>query len=102
MSYETILTLIGIVLGSNWLGQFLMEVYKSKKKKKTPAEIILKSLSRSHLLMKAEQYKDQGYIPSEEYDDIFEEYKAYIDLDGNGRVKREYGEGGELRSLPVK
>lgn len=102
MSYETILTLIGIVLGSNWLGQFLMEIYKSKKKKKTPSEIILKSLSRSHLLQKAEQYKEQGYIDAEEYDDIFEEYEAYIDLDGNGRVKREYGEGGLLKSLPVK
>lgn len=102
MSYETILTLIGIVLGSNWLGQFLMEVYKSKKKKKTPAEIILKSLSRVHLLQNAERYKTQGYIDAEEYDDIFEEYEAYRDLDGNGRVKKEYGENGELKSLPVK
>lgn len=102
MNYETILTLIGIVLGSNWLGQFLMEIYKSKKKKKTPAEIILKSLSRSHLLQCANRYMEQGYIDSEEYDDIFEEYDAYEKLDGNGRVKREYGEGGELRSLPVR
>lgn len=102
MNYETILTLIGIVLGSNWLGNFLMELYKSKSKKKTPTEIILKSICRSHLLSNAERYKSQGYIDSEEYDDIMEEYEAYIDLDGNGRVKREYGEGGELRSLPIK
>lgn len=102
MNTETIIQLIAIILGSNWVGSLLMEFYKSKKRKKTPAEIILKSLSRSHLLTCATRYKNQGYIPSEEYDDIFEEYKAYVDLDGNGRVKREYGEGGELRSLPVK
>lgn len=102
MNYETILTLIGIVLGSNWLGNFLVELYKSKSKKKTPSEVILKALCRNHLLNRADYYHEIGYIPSEEYDDIFEEYKAYIDLDGNGRVKREYGEGGELRSLPVK
>jgi len=102
MNYETILTLIGIVLGSNWLGNFLMELYRSKTKKKTPTEIILKSICRSHLLSNAERYKSQGYIDSEEYDDIMEEYEAYIDLDGNGRVKREYGEGGTLRSLPIK
>lgn len=102
MNYETILTLIGIVLGSNWLGQFLMEVYRSKSKRKTPTEVILKSLSRSHLLQCASRYKEQGFIPEEEYDDIFEEYDAYEKLKGNGRVKREYGEGGELRSLPVK
>lgn len=102
MSIETLIQLAAIVLGSNWLGQFLMEIYKSHSKKKTPAEIILKSLARSHLLTNAERYKAQGFIDSEEYDDIFEEYKAYNKLDGNGRVAREYGEGGELRKLPVK
>lgn len=102
MTYETMLTLIGIVLGSNWLGQFLMEVYKTKRKKKTPAEIILKSLARSHLLAKAEHYKEQGFIDAEEYNDIFEEYEAYRELDGNGQVRREYGENGELKKLPVK
>lgn len=102
MNYETILTLIGIVLGSNWLGQFLMELYRSKTKKKTPAEIILKALSRNHLLQRAEYYHEIGYIPSDEYDDIQEEYKAYSALSGNGRVEREYGEGGALKSLPIR
>lgn len=96
------LTLIGIILGSNWLGQLLIEFYKNKRKKKAPAEIILKSLSRVHLLQAAERYKEQGYIPSDEYDDIYEEFHAYEDLDGNGRVARYYGEDGELESLPVR
>ena len=100
MTTETIIQLIAIVLGSNWLGSMLLEVYKTKKKKKTPAEIILKSLSRAHLLQCAERYKAQGFIDAEEYDDIMEEYNAYIDLDGNGRVKREYLE--ELKKLPIK
>ena len=100
MNAETILQLIAIVLGSNWVGSMLLEVYKTKRKKKTPAEIILKCLSRNHLLQSADRYKQQGYIDAEEYDDIMEEYKAYIDLEGNGRVKREYEE--ELKKLPVK
>lgn len=102
MSYETILTLIGIVLGSNWLGQFLMEIYKGKTKKRTPSEIILKSLARSHLLLCAKRFKEQGYIPADEYEDIFEEFDAYEKLSGNGLVRREYSEGGDVRSLPVK
>lgn len=102
MNTEMILQLIAVILGSNWLGTMLMEIYKTKKKKKTPAEIILKALARNHLLMAAERYKAQGYINDEEYEDIFEEYEAYEDLNGNGRVGREYGEGGELHSLPVK
>lgn len=102
MDTETILTLVGIVLGSNWLGQFLMELYKAKSKKKTPTEIILKALCRSHLLQRAEYYHSIGYIPKDEYDDIREEYEAYDALKGNGRVEREYGESGALKNLPVK
>lgn len=102
MNSEIILQIILAVMASNWLGQFLTEVYKTKKKKKTPAEIILKAIARHHLLTQADKYKEQGYIDAEEYNDVYEEYNAYIKLEGNGRVKREYGEGGELRSLPVQ
>jgi len=102
MNTETIITLIGIVLGSNWLGQFLMEWYRSKSKKKTPSEIVLKALCRNHLLGRADYYHEIGYIPSDEYDDIQEEYQAYEKLNGNGRVAREYGEGGALKSLPIR
>lgn len=102
MNWEVLTQIALVVLGSNWVGQFLIEVYKTKSKKKTPAEIILKCLSRKHLLDSAEEYKAQGYIPADEYDDVFEEYNAYVKLKGNGRVEREYGENGELRKLPVK
>lgn len=102
MNTETVIQLIAIILGSNWLGQILTEIYKSKSKRKTPTEVILRSLARSHLLQTAERYEKQGFIDSEEYDDIFKEYDAYDKLGGNGRVKREYGEGGALQKLPVK
>ena len=102
MTIDTVLQLAAIVLGSNWLGQFLTELYKSKKKKKTPAEVILKALARVHLLQTADRYHQQGYINEEEYNDIMEEYKAYRALDGNGRAALEYGENGELKKLPLK
>lgn len=102
MNTELLIQLAVIIFGSNWLGQALIEVYKTKSKKKTPTEIILKCLSRKHLLDSAEAYKEQGFIPADEYDDVFEEYNAYVKLKGNGRVEREYGENGELRKLPVK
>lgn len=102
MNTDTMLQLIAIVLGSNWVGTMLLELYRQKKKKKTPAEVILKALSRIHLLQAAERYKEQGFINADEYDDIMEEYNAYIALDGNGRVRREYGEGGDLKKLQIK
>lgn len=101
-TWENLLALFAVVMGSNWLGQFLTEVYKSKSKKKSPVEIILKALSRNHLLASADRYHEAGYIPKDEYDDIYEEYRAYRALDGNGRVEREFGKDGELTSLPVK
>ena len=102
MKAEVMIQIVALILGSNWLGQFLIELWRTKKKKKTPAEVILKCLSRRDLLAQAERYKEQGYIDKDEYDDVFEEFKAYEALDGNGRVKREYGQGGAVYSLPVK
>lgn len=102
MNAEVMIQIVALILGSNWLGQFLIELWRTKKKKKTPAEVILKCLSRRDLLAQAERYKEQGYIDKDEYDDVFEEFKAYEALDGNGRVKREYGQGGAVYSLPVK
>lgn len=88
MTTESMIQLIAIILGSNWLGQFLMEVYKSKSKKKTPIEVIIRALARRDLLKTADDYIDRGYIPSDEYDDFVKEYKAYKDLDGNGKVEK--------------
>lgn len=102
MTTELFIQLVAIVLGSNWLGQLLIEWLKTKKRKKTPVEVILKALSRAHLLQSAERYHEQGYIDKDEYNDIIEEYKAYKALDGNGRVDREYGKGGALVNLEVR
>lgn len=85
---EQMLQLIAIILGSNWLGSFLMELYKSKTKKKTPTQIIIRALARRDLLKTADDYMDKGYIPSDEYDDFAKEYKAYTDLKGNGKVEK--------------
>lgn len=88
MTTENMISLIAIILGSNWLGQFLMKIYETKSKKKTPIDVIIRSLARRDLLKTAEDYLDQGYIPSDEYDDFVKEYQAYKDLDGNGKVEK--------------
>ena len=102
MTTELFIQLVAIVLGSNWLGGFLTELYKSKKKKKTPIEVILKALARVHLLQCADRYREQGYINKEEYEDVMEEYRAYKALDGNGLVDHEFAEDGALKALPLK
>lgn len=102
MTFELFIQVAAVVLGSNWLGQILLEVYKTRSKRKTPAEIILKYLARNHLLQSAERYKEQGYINADEYDEIHEAFTAYEKLGGNGRAAREYGKDGELQGLPVK
>lgn len=99
MDTETLITLAGIIMGSNWLGQFLMKVYESKTNKKTPIEVIICALARRDLLKTADDYLDQGYIPSDEYDDFVKEYKAYKDLGGNGKVEKMVT---EAMKLPIK
>ena len=96
---DQMIQLIAIVMGSSWLGQFLIELYKSKIKKKTPVEVIIRALARRDLLTTAYGYIEQGFIPSDEYDDFEKEYKAYIDLNGNGKVKRIVA---EALKLPIK
>lgn len=96
---ESMIQLIAIVFGSSWLGQMLIELYKQKTKKKTPTEVIIRALARRDLLSSSEAYITQGYIPSDEYDDFQKEYKAYKDLDGNGKVERLVT---EAMKLPIK
>ena len=93
---EQMLQLIAIILGSNWLGSFLMELYKSKTKKKTPTQIIIRALARRDLLKSADDYLDKGFIPSDEYDDFVSEFHAYKDLKGNGKVERVVSEALKL------
>lgn len=99
MSTEMILTLVGIVLGSNWLGNILLEVYKNKKKKKSPLEKMVLSLGRDKLLCLSKQYIRNGYIPEDEFYTFDKLGEAYIDLGGNSLVKKKYE---EAKALPVK
>lgn len=76
-----------------------MEVYKSKTKKKTPIEVIIRALARRDLLSSAEDYIADGFIPSDEYDDFINEYQAYRNLNGNGKVERLVE---QAMKLPIK
>ena len=88
MTIEQILELIAIVLGSNWLGAFLLELYKNKKKKKSPLERMILSLGRDRLLFNAKVYIKMGGIPEDEYESFSQMFQDYAALHGNSTVAK--------------
>ena len=99
MSTETIITLIGIVTGSSWLGQLILEVYKSHRKKRTPLEELTLAIGRRNLLELCKKYLKHGSIPEDEYEAFTKLGEAYLKMGGNSRVKKLYQ---ECLALPLQ
>ena len=94
---ENILTIAVVVLGSNWFGTILKDWLDSKKKKKKPSEEMLLALGRRQLLEDAKHYINLGYIPEDEYEVFEGQFKAYIAMKGNSKVKKLCEEALELK-----
>lgn len=109
MDAATVVALVGILLGSQWLGTLINKLYDNwhKSKKEDPYEKLEKKLNDTHEeLMKLAadlkansgltmaharerlndlmtEYKSQGFIPAEEYTAFILLGEAYIDAKGN-------------------
>lgn len=86
MTIQHIIELIAIVMGSNWLGSFLLQILQEHKKKKTPLEEMILALGRDRLLYLAKKYRDG--IPADEYENFYAMFTAYLKLGGNSQVKK--------------
>lgn len=98
MTWEGAIALIGLVLGSNWVGTLLLEIYRQKKKKKTPQEKMLLALCRDRILSLAKKYIELGGIPEDEYDNYKLLLESYLAGGGNSTVAKI---GGSADSLPI-
>lgn len=88
MMSENILTIAIAVLGSNWVGSIIKEWIDTKRKRKKPAEQMLLALGRRQLLQDAKTYIRLEEIPEDEFEVFEEQYKAYMAMGGNSKVKR--------------
>lgn len=99
MNLTEVLSLIAIILGSNWLGSLIVEIYKNRKKRLSPFEKLVMAMGRDRLLMLSKSYLSKGFIPDDEYESFHEMGQSYLDLGGNSQVKHRYE---EALKLPVK
>lgn len=101
MDTPTILTLVGILVGSQWVGQLINKIYDNHiKKKSDPLEKIQKQLdeltkaleSNSELTMSharerlnwlCHEYQELGYIPNNQYVAFKLLGESYIKANGN-------------------
>lgn len=96
MDFAHIISFMGLVLGSNWLGNILLEVYKDRKTKKTPIERATLALVRKELLSSSKEYIKLQGIPDDEYEMFAELGQAYIAMKGNSKVKKKFEEAMKL------
>lgn len=76
--------------------------HKTTKSQKTSAEDkLLRGLAHTRLMTLCEKYIERGWITPEEYEDlIIYLYQPYIELGGNGTVKKMVDT--EINKLPVR
>lgn len=86
-------TILGIVLG------FISTKYKKDKKKEKAIEQGVQALLRNELIRRYREYEIKGEISILDKENLEHMYKEYINLGGNGTVKKMYE---DLIELPTK
>lgn len=72
---------------------------KTKRKKKTPQDLMLLAIGRDLLLQRSKTYDKCGFIPEDEYESFKSLGDAYVGMGGNSLVKKRYN---QAKELPVK
>lgn len=109
MSASTIFTLVTILLGSNWLGNFFLELYRNRRKdkKEDPMAKMQKQIDELHTVIVklnnsldknseltishardrlnwlCNKYKELGFVPEDDYVAFKLLGEAYISAGGN-------------------
>ena len=86
-------TILGIVLG------FISTKYKKDKKKEKSIEQGVQALLRNELIRRYREYELKGEISILDKENLEHMYAEYINLGGNGTVKKMYE---DLIELPTK
>lgn len=93
---DNITPIILAIFASTGFWAFIQKVYDSRKKKKTPQDLMLLALGRDRLLYLSKRYLERGFIPDDEFESFKDMGEAYLAMDGNSKVKRKYFEALEL------
>lgn len=98
ISPETVVTILGLLLASDWLGRLILFRVERKAKKKDEAEIFnpvecaktlnnlqngLCAVLRNEIVDAHRMYTRMGYCPLLDQENIKDMYEAYHELGGN-------------------
>lgn len=100
MSTETLLTIVGVLIGSQGLWTFIQTVYIQRRKFTSAEDKLLLGLAFNRIIEICQQYIEKGEIGADEYKELnhylFEPYK---EMGGNGTAARLVA---EVEKLPIK
>lgn len=100
MKQEVIVTLVVAIFASSGFWAFLLAIIQKKMEKKNASSRMLLGLGHDKIKFLCEQHIAQGYITSDDYEDLFKYlYKPYKEMGGNGTAERLMD---EIKKLPIK
>lgn len=93
MNANLAIQLIGIVLGSNMIFEFIKWIVdRSDKKKQSPERLMLKALGEEKLGKKLRHWLHSDVRTADDWRIIEALYEGYTALGGNGEIKKLYEE----------
>ena len=95
MSTDLIVSLVGIVLGSNLIVEFFKWLTALRD---TPTKKMLRALGSDKLEEKLKKWKHSDERTADEWENIEQLYEGYIALGGNGSIKKLYLECKEIET----
>ena len=99
MSATLIIELVGIVLGSNVLFEFIKWIVdRIDKKKDSPERIMLRALGEEKLGKMLRKWLHSDVRLADDWRIIENLYEGYRALGGNGEIKKLYEEASELKT----
>lgn len=100
MDKETLLAVVGILVGSQGLWTFVQTMWLNKHRKKTAENKLLLGLAFETIIDTAQKYIDRGEIESDEYKELNHYlFEPYREMGGNGTAARMIA---EVEKLPIK
>ena len=96
-----ILTIVAGIVTSLITSQGLWAHVSEKWKRDSAETELLRGLAHTHIMSLCEKYIDRGWITPEEYEDLITYlYHPYLELGGNGTVKKMVDD--EINQLPIR
>lgn len=100
MKTEMILTIVAAVFASSGFWAFVIAVYNKRADKKDAKSRMILGLGHHQIKALCEKYIAQGWISSDDYEDLVKYlYDPYIKMGGNGTARKLVT---DVEKLPIK